>query len=75
MASDGQKRLKILHSQTYGIKNAIAAVVGGVWTDVLAIPMGELKPGDAMTCFCGIFLDFQGGKIVAQRNYDCFPPF
>jgi hypothetical protein len=46
-----------------------------LWTGVLAIPMGELKPGDAMSCYSGIFLDFRDGRIVGQRNYDCFPPF
>ena len=44
------------------------------WTGVLAIPLRDLKPGDEMTCYSGIFLDFRDGKIVGQRNHDCFPP-
>ena len=79
MAADGQKGLKILQSQTYEIRNAIAdgdrVALEVLWTGILAIPMGNLKPGEAMTCYSGIFLDFKDGKIVGQRNHDCFPPF
>ncbi len=79
LAADGQKGLQILRSQTYEIQNAIAdddrVSLEVLWTGVLAVPMGELRPGDAMTCHSGIFLDFRDGKIVGQRNYDCFPPF
>ena len=79
LASDGQKGLKILRSQTYEITNAVAegdrVALEVLWTGVLDVPVGALKPGDAMTCFSGIFLDFRDGKITGQRNFDCFPPF
>ncbi len=79
MAADGQKGLQVLRRQTFEIKNAIAlgdrVSLEVLWTGILAVPMGALKGGDAMTCFSGIFLDFRNGKIVGQRNYDCFPPF
>jgi hypothetical protein len=79
MAADGQRGLKVLESQTYEVLNAVAqddrVALEVLWTGVLAIPLGDLKPGDAMTCWSGIFLDFKDGKIVGQRNHDCFPPF
>ena len=79
MAADGQRGLKILERQTYDIVNAIAdgdrVSLEVLWTGVLAIPLRDLKPGDEMRCFSGIFLDFKDGRIVGQRNYDCFPPF
>jgi len=79
MGADGRKGLKILRSQTYEVLNALAdgdrVALEVLWTGVLAVPMGELKPGDAMTCWSGIFLDFRDGRIVGQRNHDCFPPF
>jgi ketosteroid isomerase-like protein len=79
MAADGQRGLTILERQTYEVLNAIAqddrVALEVLWTGVLAIPMGDLKPGDAMTCWSAIFLDFRDGKIVGQRNHDCFPPF
>jgi ketosteroid isomerase-like protein len=79
MAADAQKGLMILRSQTYEVRNAICE--GGrvslevFWRGVLAVELGELKPGDEMTAYSAIFLDFKDGKIVGQRNYDCFPPF
>ncbi len=79
MAADGQRGLKILERQTFEVLNAIAeddrVALEVLWTGVLAIPLRDLKPGDAMTCWSGIFLDFRDGKIVGQRNHDCFPPF
>lgn len=79
MAADGQKGLKVLRSQTYEVLNALAdgdrVALEVLWTGVLDIALGELKAGDAMTCWSGIFLDFREGKIVGQRNHDCFPPF
>lgn len=79
MQADGQKGLKILRCQTYEIQNAVAegdrVALEVLWTGVLDIAMGDLKPGDAMTCFSGVFLDFKDGKITGQRNFDCFPPF
>ena len=78
MAADGQRGLKILESQTYEIRNALVdgdrVALEVLWTGVLAIPLGELKPVDAMTCFSGIFLDFADGKIVGQRNHDYLAP-
>lgn len=79
LASDGQQGLKILERQSYEVLNAVAegdrVALEVRWTGVLAIPLRDLKPGDTMTCFSGIFLDFRNGKIVGQRNHDCFPPF
>src|SRR5437867_12105906 len=28
-----------------------------------------------MKAFIGMFFTFRDGKIVSQRNYDCYPPF
>jgi ketosteroid isomerase-like protein len=79
MAADGQRGLQILERQTFEVLNAIAqgdrVALEVKWTGVLAVALGELKPGDAMTCWSGVFLDFRDGKIAGQRNHDCFPPF
>jgi hypothetical protein len=46
-----------------------------VWTGVMAASLGSLAAGDTMRVFSGIFLEVRDGKIIAQRNYDCIPPF
>ena len=43
-----------------------------LWTGKLAIAVGTLPEGGEMKAHFAVFLEFGGGKIVAQRNYDCF---
>lgn len=45
------------------------------WTGVLAIPVLGLPAGSEMKAFVAMFLTFRDGRIVSQRNYDCYPPF
>ena len=45
------------------------------WTGVVDIAFGALEPGDSMICESGIFLRFQGDKIVEPHNHDCFEDF
>lgn len=45
------------------------------WTGVLAVPFQGLEPGHELKAFVGMFLTFREGRIVSQRNYDCYPPF
>jgi ketosteroid isomerase-like protein len=45
------------------------------WTGTLAVPVGSLPAGGEMRARFAVFLEFRNGKIVAQRNYDCFEPF
>ena len=46
-----------------------------IWTGLLNVPFGKLAAGDIMRAHLGIFLTWRDGKIVSQRNYDCFDPF
>jgi ketosteroid isomerase-like protein len=79
MTADSRKGLEILSSQSYEIRNALAigdcVALEIFWRGTLAIELKGLKPGDEMTAYSAIFLQFREGKIIAQRNYDCFPPF
>ena len=67
---------KLLKTQTYFIKNEIIEgdniAVEAEWTGVLAIPVGELAAGYEMKAHFAIFFAFENGRIVLQRNYDCF---
>jgi|SRR5579863_6416074 ketosteroid isomerase-like protein len=67
---------KLLSSQTYEIKNAIARgdslAVEVLWTGVLAVEFGSLSAGSKMRAHCAMFFEFRDGKIASQRNYDCF---
>jgi ketosteroid isomerase-like protein len=70
---------KVMASQRYEILHAIAdgdrAAVEFQWSGTLAVPVGSLPAGAEMRARCACFLEFRAGRIVAQRNYDCFEPW
>ena len=79
MAQSFAKGRTLLTRQSYQIRNE---VVGGntvalevLWTGVLAVPFGSLAAGSEMRAHFAMFLDFEDGKIISQRNYDCFDPW
>ncbi len=53
--------------------NVVALEV--LWTGTLAVALGTLPVGGQMRAHFAMFLEFRDGKIVAQRNYDCFEPW
>ena len=70
---------KVLSAQRYEIQNELAngnfVVFEVIWTGTLAIPLGSLAIGDDMRAHFAVFIELRDGKIVAQRNYDCFDPW
>jgi ketosteroid isomerase-like protein len=79
-AADG-KGQKLLRSQRYEVRRVVEngdeVAVELEWTGVLAVPVAamNLAAGHEMKPFVAMFLTFRDGKIVSQRNYDCYPPF
>lgn len=74
-----EKGKQVLSSQKYTI-NALhsteeVVVLEALWEGVLAIPLGKLQPGDTMKAHFAQVYEFQDGKILRQRNYDCFESF
>jgi ketosteroid isomerase-like protein len=70
---------KVMAEQRYEIKNAVVSgnfvAMEVVWTGKLALGVGSLPEGGEMQAHFAVFLEFRDGKIVAQRNYDCFEPW
>ena len=79
MIADLARGKAILSEEHYEVLEAIAVgdsvALQVKWTGVLAVPVGALKAGDSMICESGIFLRFQGDRVVEQHNYDCFEDF
>ena len=79
MMADLKRGKAMLRSERYDVLEATAA--GDVvalqvkWTGVVNVPVGALQPGDSMICESGIFLKFQGDRVIEQHNYDCFEDF
>lgn len=70
---------KVMAAQTYEILNEVAVgdqvAVEVQWTGTLTVPFGSIPAGGQMRARFAIFLEFRDGKIVRQRNYDCFDPW
>jgi ketosteroid isomerase-like protein len=79
-AAYGQAQ-KLLRSQRYEVRRVVdngeEVAVELEWTGILALPIAatNLQAGHEMRAFVAMFLTFRNGKIVSQRNYDCYPPF
>jgi ketosteroid isomerase-like protein len=67
---------KVLTAQRFEVRSAVATgervILEVLWVGTLAIPFGTIPAGGEMRAYSAIFLEFRAGKIVAQRNYDCF---
>ena len=76
LLSDVERSKGILRSQKYEVSNAVGAgalvMAEYVWSGVLAMPMGSRAAGDTLRGHCAMSLEFRDGRIVRQRNYDCF---
>jgi len=75
----GERGRKVVSAQRYEVLNALASgdsvAMGVIWTATLKVPFGSIPAGGEMRAHFGVFLDFRNGKIVGQRNYDCFDPW
>lgn len=67
---------KLMAAQRYDILNLVAegerVAVEFRWTGTLAVSVGSLTAGDELRGRFACFLEYREGRIVAQRNYDCF---
>jgi ketosteroid isomerase-like protein len=67
---------KAMARQMYKIKKEIAdgnsVALEVEWVGTLAVPFGSIPAGGQMKAFFAMFLEFREGKIIRQRNYDCF---
>lgn len=69
----------VLRSQRYVVGDVLAdgdrVVVEARWEGVVAIPLGRLQPGETMVAHLCMVFRLTDGRIVEQRNYDCYEDF
>ena len=79
MAEAFEKGRKLLSSQSYEVSSCVAegdsVSIEVLWTGTLALAFGTLSVGSQMRAHSAMFFQFKDGKIVSQRNYDCFEPW
>lgn len=70
---------KVLREQRYEVSAAYAdgdaVVLEVLWVGTLAIEIGSVPAGGEMRAHFCVVLEITDGRIVRQRNYDCFVPF
>jgi ketosteroid isomerase-like protein len=68
----------LLTAQSYDVTSAVAAgdrvALEIKWSGTLAAGFGELPAGHVLRAHIAAFLEFRDGRIIAQRNYDCYEP-
>jgi ketosteroid isomerase-like protein len=69
--SVADERYEVLELVATG--DVVAAEV--LWTARLNRALGSLPAGALMRAHLAMFITWRDGKIVSQRNYDCFEPF
>jgi ketosteroid isomerase-like protein len=73
--AQGQAFLK---SQRFELLGAIASgeqvALELRWHGVIRQDGGPFQAGQSLRARCAVFLEFRGGRIIRQRNYDCLEP-
>jgi ketosteroid isomerase-like protein len=66
----------LLEQERYEVTSALSdathAALEVTWTATLAIALGALPQGAPMRARCSMHFQIADGRIIAQRNYDCF---
>jgi ketosteroid isomerase-like protein len=69
----------LLKAENFEVVNAIASDerVGMevTWTGTVRDAAGPFAAGQALRARFAMFMEFRDGRIVRQRNYDCFDPW
>lgn len=75
----GRRGRAVVTGQTYDILNAVESgpwiALEVAWSATLKVQAGSIPAGGVMRARFGVFIEYRDGRIVAQRNYDCFEPF
>jgi ketosteroid isomerase-like protein len=79
LAASAEKGKQTVAEERYEVLQLVATgdevAVEVVWTARLNVPLGSLPAGGLMKAHLAMFITWRDGKIVSQRNYDCFEPF
>jgi ketosteroid isomerase-like protein len=79
LKADIEKARGILREQSYELVRELATencvVLEMVWRGTMEAVLPPLSAGQALSAHCVAVFDFQDGKVVSLRNYDCFDPF
>ena len=74
-----EKGASVIQNERYHIVNKYicdrAVIVEVIWSGQLSQTLGRLDVGEELKAYFAQFYEFENGKIIKQRNYDCFEIF
>lgn len=74
-----EKGLMVITREHYEVLSLYSyedmVIIEALWEGTLALPIGYLNVGDKMIAHFAQFFQLKDGKIIKQRNYDCFEHF
>ena len=69
----------LLKAERFELLNAVASgdhvALEVVWTGTVRENAGPFAADQTLRARFALFMEFRGGRIVRQRNYDCFDPW
>ena len=69
----------LLKAESFELLNAVASsdrvAMEVIWTGTVRDAAGPFAAGQALRARFAMFMEFRDGRIVRQRNYDCFDPW
>jgi ketosteroid isomerase-like protein len=79
LAAAHARGAQVVTRQRYDVLRTVAqgdrVAVELEWSGTLLVAYGSLVPGSVMRAHLGIFFDLLHGRIIGQRNYDCYRPW
>jgi ketosteroid isomerase-like protein len=73
------KGAQVITNQSYEILTSLCrgdrVALEVLWTGTLQVPYGPRPPGSVMRAHMAAFFQLRDGRIVHQRNYDCYQPY
>jgi ketosteroid isomerase-like protein len=69
----------LLKAERFELVDAVAGsdkvAMEVIWTGTVRDAAGPFAAGQALRARFALFMEFRDGRIVRQRNYDCFDPW
>jgi len=74
---EGRRRgLALLREERFEVVNIFASgenvAAEVIWTGTVREQAGPFAAGQVLRAHFAVFMEFENGRIVRQRNYDCF---
>lgn len=79
LLESAERGQEVVRDQKYQVRSIVASedrvALEMIWSGTLKVAVGQLPAGHALRAHLAMFVQLHDGKIVGQRNYDCYEPW